>query len=72
MEIAGDKDKPMLARVVAKAILDKKGFDIVERMLDRSIGKPTQHVEEKSTVTLAPLTEDEKAFIDSVTDDADE
>lgn len=42
VEIAGDKKKPMLARVVAKAILDKKGFDIVERMLDRSIGKPKQ------------------------------
>ena len=32
---ANDKDKPMLVRIIAKNMLDKKGFDIIEKMLDR-------------------------------------
>lgn len=43
--VADDNAKPMVARVIAKAILSGKGFDIVERMLDRAIGKPTQRQE---------------------------
>lgn len=35
----------MLVRIIAKNMLDKKGFDIVERMLDRGIGKATQKEE---------------------------
>ena len=37
-----DKDAPMLVRIVAKALLDKRGFDILETMLNRSQGKPAQ------------------------------
>ena len=35
------KDIPMLVRILAKAMLSGKGFEIVEKMLDRSIGRPT-------------------------------
>lgn len=37
-----DKSQPMLVRIVAKNILGGKGFDIAERMLDRSIGRASQ------------------------------
>lgn len=39
---AGAEKSPMLVRIIAKAILSKDGFSIIEKMLDRSIGKPNQ------------------------------
>lgn len=41
-EYAADKEQPMLIRIVAKNMLDKKGFEIVEKMMDRAHGKATQ------------------------------
>lgn len=38
--IVKDVKQPALIRIVGKAILGGKGFDIIERMMDRSIGKP--------------------------------
>jgi len=46
-EIHDDKSKPMMARILAKNMLSKKGFDIIEKMLDRSQWKPIQMVETK-------------------------
>jgi hypothetical protein len=43
--LAEDAAKPMIARILAKSILSGKGFDIIERMLDRAIGKPSQRNE---------------------------
>jgi len=37
--IANDKEQPMINRIVAKEMLSKKGFDIIERMMDRANGK---------------------------------
>ena len=36
-----DGTQPALIRIVGKAILGGKGFDIIEKMLDRSVGKTT-------------------------------
>ena len=36
-----DGTQPALIRIVGKAILSGKGFDIIEKMLDRSVGKTT-------------------------------
>jgi hypothetical protein len=44
-KLLGDKDSPMLLRICATNLLSKKGFDIVEKMLDRAIGKATQKTE---------------------------
>jgi len=53
----GDKSQPMLVRIVARNILGGKGFDIIERMLDRSIGKAAQAIELSGQVKGAePLT----------------
>ena len=34
-----DKEQPMMVRIVAKGILDKKGLDVVEKIVDRAYGK---------------------------------
>lgn len=46
-QIVNDKDQPMLNRIVAKEMLNKKGFEIIEKILDRVHGKPTQKMENK-------------------------
>ena len=38
--IVKDNKQPALVRIVGKAILSGKGYEVIERMLDRSIGKP--------------------------------
>lgn len=40
-----DNNQPALVRIVGKAILSNKGFDVIERVLDRAMGKPTQEIE---------------------------
>ena len=45
MDLWKNKDKPMFVRIIAKALLSGKGFDIVEKMLDRSDGRPIQQNE---------------------------
>ena len=37
--VLADKTRPMMQRIVAKGILDKKGIDILERVVDRAYGK---------------------------------
>lgn len=43
--IVQNKEQPMLMRICAQNILSKKGFEIIERMLDRAIGKAVQKTE---------------------------
>lgn len=42
--VLADKSRPMMQRIVAKGILDKKGIDILERVVDRAYGK-IQHID---------------------------
>lgn len=42
-KMANDKDTPMLFRIISKSVLGKKGFEIIETMLDRAHGKATQN-----------------------------
>lgn len=55
-KIVKDAEQPVLVRIVGKNILSGKGFDIIEKMLDRSIGK----AEQKTDITTggAPLNID--------------
>ncbi|MBS3739716.1 MAG: hypothetical protein KGY51_12115 [Psychroflexus sp.] len=41
-EMIENKEQPVLIRVVGKNILSGKGFDIIDKILDRSIGKSEQ------------------------------
>jgi hypothetical protein len=40
-----DSQQPALVRIVGKAILSGKGFDVIEKVLDRGIGKPAGSME---------------------------
>jgi hypothetical protein len=40
-----DGTQPALVRIVGKAILSGKGFDVIEKILDRGIGKATGTIE---------------------------
>ena len=51
-DFANDKEQPMLNRIVAKEMLNKKGFEIIEKMLDRVHGKATQKVQTDSKVEI--------------------
>lgn len=44
-EIEKDESKPMLVRILAENMLSGRGFEIIETMLDRGIGKATQKQE---------------------------
>jgi len=39
-----DINQPALIRVIGKAILSAKGFDVIEKLLDRGIGKASEHI----------------------------
>lgn len=36
--ILADKDRPMQIRIIAKGVLDKKGLDVVEKIVNRAYG----------------------------------
>jgi len=40
--LGADGNQPMLNRIIAKAILGGKGFENIEKMLDRAQGRATQ------------------------------
>ena len=40
-----DSQQPALVRIVGKAIISGKGFDVIEKVLDRGIGKPVNVTE---------------------------
>ncbi len=48
-EMIIDKALPMLNRIVARNMKGGKGFDIIERMIDRAHGKAVQKEEIKHT-----------------------
>ena len=55
-KIKKDSTKPMLVRILAENMLGGKGFDIVERMLDRGIGKAMQREEVTGDVKFTKVT----------------
>lgn len=38
-KIMSDKEQPMMVRIIAKGVLDKKGLDVIEKIVDRAYGK---------------------------------
>jgi hypothetical protein len=47
-EEVSNEESPALVRIVGKEVLSGKGFEIIEKMLDRAIGKPQQHIDHTS------------------------
>ena len=50
-----DDTQPALIRVVGKAILSGKGFDVIDKVLDRGIGKAIQSVDVTVSDKEAPV-----------------
>jgi hypothetical protein len=44
-DLATNKHQPMLNRIIAKAILGGKGFENIEKMLDRAQGRAAQSMD---------------------------
>lgn len=43
-EITKSKKHPAIVRIVAREMLGGKGFDVIEKMLDRAIGKSEENI----------------------------
>ena len=54
-KIASDKKQPMINRIVSKEMLSKKGFEIIEKMMDRANGKALQVKEISGDSTLGTI-----------------
>lgn len=64
-----DQKQPMLVRIVIRNMLDsKRGFDIIEKILDRWIGKPTQSLSNPDGTNITP----EKITFEIVTNNKNE
>lgn len=50
-ELIKDTEQPMLVRIVCRNMMNNKtGFDIIERMLDRSVGKSVETIKQTHEV----------------------
>jgi hypothetical protein len=49
----------MLVRIIIKNMLSWKGFDVIEKMLDRWIGKPKQEIDNNITA-IPELSKEQK------------
>jgi len=58
-----DNSQPALVRIVGKEVLSGKGFDVIEKILDRGIGKPTQNVEMKQIQDKDMTPEETRDFV---------
>ncbi len=56
--VCNDDKQPAMVAIVAEAILSGKGFDVIEKILDRAIGKATNNTDittagEKLNITIS-------------------
>lgn len=61
-----ESKQPALIRIVGKKILSDKGFDIIEKMLDRSIGRATQQINVNDITPVIEVTDQQKKAIDNL------
>lgn len=47
IEKISDRKSPILVKVIWESIDDWKGFEVIEKMFDRSLGKATQKIENR-------------------------
>lgn len=55
ISLGSDEHAPMLVRILCKEILGNKGFDVIERIMDRVLGRPQQYIDH--TTKNKPLQE---------------
>lgn len=51
-EMVKDKSKPMSLRIVGKAMLTAKGWEVLQAMLDRAHGKAKQQMEHSGSLNI--------------------
>ncbi len=62
LAIVKDDDQPMINRIVGKEMLSKKGFEVIEKMLDRANGRPTNNTKNEHSgkdgtpISISPIT----------------
>jgi len=49
VEFEKDKEQPILIRIIIKQMLSGKGFDVIERLLNRAQGTPKQSIDHNIT-----------------------
>lgn len=54
-ELVKDETETALVRIIGKNVLSGKGFDVIEKMLDRADGKPQQSVDLKTDKPIEPI-----------------
>lgn len=42
--LLGDKEQPMMTRIIARGVLSKKGLDVIDRIVNRAYGQQ-QHID---------------------------
>jgi len=65
-KLVEDLKQPALIRIVGKKILSDKGFDIIDKMLDRAIGKAQQQIEFNNITPTLNVTQEQKDIIDNL------
>lgn len=53
-----DKNLPMFIRITAKELLSTRGFEAIEKILDRVHGRPTQKINGDIKITEQPMLPD--------------
>ena len=57
-EMVNDKGQPMLNRIVIKAMLGGKGFEVIKDLIERAYGKANQPVEHTGKINISIYPED--------------
>lgn len=78
-EFIENTEVPMIVRIIGRRILAKDGFEIIERLLDRALGKPQQKYDhttkgEKITqsIDLTQLSDDELETLQRIKERSDQ
>lgn len=61
-----DTKQPMLIRILIKNMLSGKGFDVIEKMLDRGIWKSVQVTKEVGKKQKLEITIENQKLLDSL------
>ena len=65
-EMITDTGQPALIRVVGKLILEGKKYDIIEKVLDRAIGRAVQQMDVNDITPIIKITQEQKDAIDNL------
>jgi hypothetical protein len=72
-EYIDDSENPMIVRVIGKRLLAKDSFEIIEKLLDRALGKPQQKYDHttkgekiNNSIDLTQLTDEELEVLERI------